>query len=1032
MKIEFPFLWIERDSKAWGVLLFTIVWGLWVLMCAVTILRNELKEAFCRWWKPQQASGAEQNAAGAKNKCPKNLGKRLKGWYEKYKRELAKAFGTAVLYTLLLYAVELLLPEDTAIHKAAGLLVQYSTLGVIVLSLATVYGFWLKSGRESYLNILLQAGSIWTLAVAAAAFISGTVEFSVYNDLWSVCLCAAAFAAMHCKLENAADTVHQDDPFGPTKTFDELIGARRKEAEQLTDWIDANRQKNYSICITGEWGSGKTSFVNGVIDKLNSKNRQDCVIWVRTLELDSLENLLQYLFGEIRRELKKRGAYVGISSEYQQFLRAAAASLTTQETSGILGARLFHTPENYREKRDALDQIIRQTMGDSLFLVVVDDIERCSADKIQQFVAFIREAATLNNCVPIFLTDYEQLMKIEKGKKFDEKFFDKFFNRRVELVQVMPEEIMKELEQESYKELYADSQEKKQYSKLRMPQEIYSFVLEKIEDKIKECGKQPEPYKRNAPEYKGMEEENKKKQLQIQAAEKRIKEDFSNPREVRQFYECVQRHWKQCFEACLSDKVPDKIRQSNAETLQDIKVENLLWLVSFAEVWYSLEQTQMEKQGIQEYFFGEHELVKDELDKVILKMLHEVLLEASELADLGIKVYKNYQIAISLGIFDQIFWGKKSNGQSGEWIEAEEGKFACLPVAKSVLEKTANEIEQDRCTDINREDYRVMLNYALRMDDKPERREMLLKKIFSIAAQKDASLLHEHFFPELLYANDRWCIINGSFKLFDDTYCAVLKAPGYNLSQNELSTLDDWEKCCMVVFFNELILFIENIAQDEKQEDALENLMQQQKDMEDDPSPNEVAASYLKKLIQIVPELKLEEIKSDEAVEIFSGVYQRVKNVIKKEGILEKENLEKVKIYQEWDKELGESVENMTYCLKVMDFFRQQKRTITFETCINEEKVEQAAQLLIEKEWSSDLANARANIRTLKRCCQATGKTLSENTIKEMQSALRKAYKVFEQDREIRDTLRQMQVDIGWMCKNCSTKQTGEPLSLLS
>ena len=52
MKIEFPFLWVSRGSKEWGVLLFTIGWVLWALMCAVAI----------RWdaWKGPAAGGRKR------------------------------------------------------------------------------------------------------------------------------------------------------------------------------------------------------------------------------------------------------------------------------------------------------------------------------------------------------------------------------------------------------------------------------------------------------------------------------------------------------------------------------------------------------------------------------------------------------------------------------------------------------------------------------------------------------------------------------------------------------------------------------------------------------------------------------------------------------------------------------------------------------------------------------------------------------------------------------------------------------------
>ena len=102
-----------------------------------------------------------------------------------------------------------------------------------------------------------------------------------------------------------------------------------------------------------------------------------------------------------------------------------------------------------------------------------------SADKIQQFVAFIREAATLSNCMPIFLTDYDKLLEQGRENEVDERFFEKFFNRRVELVQVTPEEIMEEMEREK------DAGEPlKVQEAFAWPGELYKTVMDGLETKI--------------------------------------------------------------------------------------------------------------------------------------------------------------------------------------------------------------------------------------------------------------------------------------------------------------------------------------------------------------------------------------------------------------------------------------------------------------------------------------------------------------------------------------------------------------------
>lgn len=978
MKIEFPFLWVSRGSKEWGVLLFTIGWVLWALMCAVAIRWDAWKGACGRRQKTQKAPGAE-------NKRPagyKSLGKTCKGWYGKHERELKKTILAAALYTLLLYMAGsgCFLPEQTALHTAAGKIMQYSVLGMVGLLAAAARSFCLKSGRESWLNFLLQLEGIWTLAVVAAVLLSGTVPLDIGNGVWCWLLCAGAVGSLLYRLEPAAAAARQEDPFGPTTTYAQLIGPRKGEAGRLADWIDANRKKRYSLCVTGEWGSGKTSFLNGVIDKLNQKKKNDCVIWIRAMEMDSLENLLQYLFGEIRRELKKRGAYVGLSSEYQKFLQAAAASLTTQETSGILGTRLFRTPENYREKRDALDKIIQQTMGDSLFLVVVDDIERCeNAEKIRQFIAFIREAGTLSNCVPIFLTDYDKLLEQGRENEVDERFFEKFFNRRVELVQVTPEEIMEEMEREK------DAGEPlKVQEAFAWPGELYKTVMDGLETKIEGLQReQPPEYARKDGTADAYRKRCAEELRSTEAVRQTLQENFSNPRAVRRFYAALLDDWKRCFCAWCTGEIEEPVRVQNADALDAVRIKEVLWLTAYVQVWHCTEVFPLWQQGTARYFTEGYRQSLDSGAQTLVKNVSGVFFGGSEAAGGS---YRRQQL---LRQVDAVLQGR-GNGDA-RLISYEERP-----------QKLEEDFKAQRCETMSQEDYTDLLCYVLDKERRDGKQEALLWELFAFAAKKDAEALRkkgESFFPQALnkasYVEYSWYEASNAYRVFYEVYCERENVPGYSIEANASLKLKAYEQKYRMWVLKQLIQLLWAVAQNTEQEYQLRRLEEVDKGLSE--KPDELCAEYW----DVMCEITQKDWRPPETADLlYSEMLERIEGMLVGSGMLKGRDREREenKILYDLLQKAKRGVENLSSCTDVVEFFQKRKSPQTFESCLKKHNsAEKAVEFLIEAKWEN-YGVLSYQLQRLRAFCQNNGQTVPPEKLKQLEKRLQDEYEAHKED----------------------------------
>lgn len=129
--------------------------------------------------------------------------------------------------------------------------------------------------------------------------------------------------------------------FSPQQTYGQLFESRQKAANQLKKLIVNTDSSAVSICISGEWGIGKTSLINGTIDllKKSSANSYE-IIRINALELDTPQSLKKYTFQQIQRILKSRGTYVGIGSDYQKFLTAATGVILDASLSNLVSAWL--------------------------------------------------------------------------------------------------------------------------------------------------------------------------------------------------------------------------------------------------------------------------------------------------------------------------------------------------------------------------------------------------------------------------------------------------------------------------------------------------------------------------------------------------------------------------------------------------------------------------------------------------------------------------------------------------------------------
>ena len=336
--------------------------------------------------------------------------------------------------------------KDSFIYDIAQKVVTNRMPIAIILALAGIMGLFYKNKSAYYslfFNIELVLGSIVLISqnIITPFNPNCCLSYIITTSIFSI-----SFIGIYCikdKLFFKGNQKQHNNPLEPINEAEKLFPSRRYQMNELISIIKSHESDNgYTICVSSDWGSGKTSFINAVLDEIKTNKNLDCKIEeirINAMALDGTESLLNYLFGRIKEILKANGIYVGINSEYQELI-VSFLETATHEKMGSFIRKRFSSTSDCRENLSKLSRLLEEELEEKI-IIVIDDLERCKEDKILEFLYFIKEISVLHKCVIIFLTDYNKLID-KNSDYFTDEFLEKFFNYRFNLQPVSDYEII--------------------------------------------------------------------------------------------------------------------------------------------------------------------------------------------------------------------------------------------------------------------------------------------------------------------------------------------------------------------------------------------------------------------------------------------------------------------------------------------------------------------------------------------------------------------------------------------------------------
>lgn len=211
----------------------------------------------------------------------------------------------------------------------------------------------------------------------------------------------------------------------PIESVAEDVFDLKEEAEKIaTNIRNLDRNRTWSIAITAPWGTGKTSFMNMIIEHVKTAHRDDFeFVQFNPRDCKSYHSIQEEFFTQLSCILSK------YDSRCSSTVKDYMASLQLIDNRGIIEKmsnfyRIWDKAELRKIIGKAFESLLKRV------LVVIDDFDRLSKEEILEVLKLIDSNAAFNNL--IFLTAYDK-KQVNKAlgdtyKTEDACFVDKFFS----------------------------------------------------------------------------------------------------------------------------------------------------------------------------------------------------------------------------------------------------------------------------------------------------------------------------------------------------------------------------------------------------------------------------------------------------------------------------------------------------------------------------------------------------------------------------------------------------------------------------
>ncbi len=333
---------------------------------------------------------------------------------------------------------------------------------------------WYDKDKRYYRPILLLLG-VETVNLETGpnplAFVPifGGLDYKhLFNLLSAIILLTMSikfFWHLKCRRETADNNDRDkggfiEDIIDPYKTPESL----QQYAEAIANQLIATKvdKLSFAIGITSEWGSGKTTFLELLSDKISDRAE---IVRFNPWMCRTPEQVTDDFFASLQQQLSPK--HSSLSRPIRDYVRYISTA-TLSWGHGFLSKLSVNIPqESLQSKKKRLSD--RFARLDKPVVVIIDDLDRLERDELFEVLRLIRNTADLKNVIYVVAYDKEYVTDVLNGKNIKDAsaYLEKIFP--VEIHQPKVEDYM------LYQVLYEELSREGHYGR-RLPNQLFKLI----------------------------------------------------------------------------------------------------------------------------------------------------------------------------------------------------------------------------------------------------------------------------------------------------------------------------------------------------------------------------------------------------------------------------------------------------------------------------------------------------------------------------------------------------------------------------
>lgn len=260
----------------------------------------------------------------------------------------------------------------------------------------------------------------------------------------------------------------------------DLYPTRRKQLEKFVTVLKQQEHEPYAVMISGEWGVGKSSFIQALEKRLD----ENSFIWVYAGSEKTVLETMSDISAKILEVLKKNNVFIENKSSIESYFLAfsdlmedTALKPLKKISNVLMRGKNYDDREYLNCKLDDLSKPI---------YLIIDDLDRCDSEYQVKMFKVIRESMELHNCKTIFLVDRNKFL----NEKYDTNYIEKYVSYTLDLCEVEYKEIVNYLMADIFDYKFIQEMNTvllKDRGMAQIREMIYGFpinLLEKLENEL--------------------------------------------------------------------------------------------------------------------------------------------------------------------------------------------------------------------------------------------------------------------------------------------------------------------------------------------------------------------------------------------------------------------------------------------------------------------------------------------------------------------------------------------------------------------